>query len=271
MAVQISRPFTVMCDSGLSESVGEDGGPTATVKMKCLWDDHYQIIRDLCGVATGSQGNIVREPPFRYPPAPALVAQSIPSIEGLGKPFLSGFFPMDGRWITRKYAVMTVVFGQPKYDYDGAGQFGQPYTTVSFGVSGEHQTMPNSVYRFADGTVTTTPIGRMIPSMQISVTRHMLPYSPLGEIATLMGNINSDPYEIAGHAFAAGTLLFEGGDDNIEVDSVGNVTITVSYKFVFRPIPWNYYLSPKRTTGYALVTDGSGNPVYQSGDFSSLP
>jgi hypothetical protein len=166
---------------------------------------------------------------------------------------------------------MTCVFGQPKYDYDGAGIFGEAYTTVGFGASGEFQTMPDSVYRFADGTVTTTPIGRVIPSISINVTRHMLPYSPLAEIAALLGKINANPFMIAGHPFAAGTLLFEGGDDTINVDSIGNVSIDVSYKMAFRPIPWNFYLSPKRTTGYALVLDGSGNPPYAVGDFTILP
>lgn len=46
MALAISVPYTIMEDSGVIELNPIDGAQ-AKVKFKCLWTDHYQLVRDL--------------------------------------------------------------------------------------------------------------------------------------------------------------------------------------------------------------------------------
>lgn len=46
MAIAISVPYTIVEDSGITESNPMDG-PQARVKFRCTWADHYQLVRDL--------------------------------------------------------------------------------------------------------------------------------------------------------------------------------------------------------------------------------
>jgi hypothetical protein len=266
-----SVPFAVMADSGISESVDPQGGPSATVKFKVLWENHYQFVRDLIGTSVASGAAIVRTVPFQYPASPNLYCLSIPSIEGHGKPFLSSFFPADGSWIARKYAFVTAQFGVAPYSYDDSGPYGEPWTTITFGSAGESQTLPDTVYKFSNGTPTQTPVGLLIPSTEITIKRFKMPYSPLEQVTALVGKVNLTPVTLVDTTFDAGTLLFLGGNDEIGIDSIGNVTIDVEYRMSFRPINWNFYLHPNGTTGFALVTDGNSNPVYGAGEFNDLP
>lgn len=272
MATSISVPYKMLHEGGISESVNDGTGPTATVKFVLEnADDRYQFCRDIIGVSTRNGSLIVREPPFRYPAAPYLAATSIPSIEPLGGGFRSRFFPFDGRWLYREKCAITVVFGVYPYSFDGPGNLGQPWVTANFDMSSEFITVPGAVYRYADGTPTDEKVGRMIPETDISMTVHRLPYAPLDEVANVQGKLNNAPFRILNRAFDVGTLLFRGGQSTIDVDSIGSINCTANYRFLFRPIPHNFFLKPTRTGGFQVITDGNGDTVYQLGDFTQLP
>jgi hypothetical protein len=266
MAITISVPYSTMYDQGISESTDE-GGPRAVVRFKCLWDDHYQLVQDLVGAVRRSADTIIRDTPFPYPANSKMYCTGIASVEGHGNGALSRFFPAN--WLPRRRAVVTANFSVPTFALPGNP--GEAWTTVTFGASAEFLTLPGSTYRFADGTPTNTPIGKVIPTIEVNVKRHRMPYLPIAQIAATLGTINNAPFQVAGFPFAAGTLLFVGGPSEIEADTTGTVTQTVEYRFLFRPINWNFYLHPNRTTGFAAVTDGSGNSPYLPGDFAVLP
>lgn len=264
MALVISVDYTVMIDDGIQESNPPDG-PRATVKFKCLWDQRYQMVRDLVGTWVVSGSSVVRTPPYRYPESPNLICTSIDLIEPFGKPYIPAGFALP--WIAKKYAVITAGFTVPTWTPDGPSA----YSTIQFGASGEFLTLPETTYRFSDGTPTGTPIGLLVPQMEISVTRHRMPTVPVSQMFGLQGKINNAAYSISGYSFAAGTLLFMPGASTIEADTAGTLSYACEYKFIARTFNWNYYLHPNRTTGFAEVTDGSGNKPYSAGDFSTLP
>jgi hypothetical protein len=256
----------------ITESWTQDSGPQATVRFKCFWDDRYVFCQQLLGTWQGTPPNTVhRTPPFRYPPSPNLFCMSIDKIEEHGKPFIP--FGMVLPWMARKFAIVTATFYVPKYGVDGA----DAYSKTTFACSGEFLTLPETTYRFQDGTPTNTPIGVMIPQLEITVTKYKLPFLPIAAMLALEGRVNAFDFQIQGVPFPAGTLLFMSGTSDYEIDMLGNVAYTQEYKFIAKPIPWNFFLHPNRTSGWRNVFgppswDGSGfTQPYPQGDLSNLP
>jgi hypothetical protein len=254
-----------MYDSGIVEALPREG-PTAVVRFKTLWNDHYQFCRDLIGIWTGTApSNISRVAPFQYPPSPNLICTEIESIVPLGKTIVPAGLSLP--WIARKYAVITARFSVPSWS-----PFGDtPYYKINFGASGEFLTIPETTYRFNDGTPTNTPIGILIPQLEITYTRYRVPFPPIVQMMMCEGKVNNGPFNIGGFVAAAQSLLFMAGHLEVTADSFGNMSYECEYKFLYKYVPWNWFFHPNRTTGFALVTDGNGNAPYGTADFSILP
>ncbi len=267
----ITVPYTIMWDNGIIESNPEDG-PAAIVKFKCLWSDHYTLVQQLLGLVSGAPPhNVTPTAPFAYPPSPNLWCTSVDSIEPLGRPYIipNNYLgqTLGLPWITRKRAIVTARFTRPPYLPTATG----PYWSLSFAGAGEFLTLPETTYRFGDGTPTNTPIGFIIPQAEITVTRFRMPFIPDQVIASLLGSINAYPFQIGYNIYPKGSLMFMVGATNLLVDVFGNITYTVEYKFMYRPVDWNKYFHPDRTTGFATVTDGNGNPPFAYLDYEVLP
>ena len=264
-------PFTIMIDEGIMES-NPASGPEARVKFKCLWSDHYKLAQGLLGYQQSAPpSNIIYTGPYSYPPSPQLICTSIERIQGLGKPL--PFFWQNAAglpWIAPKRAIVTAVFTRPQWQgFSASGFF-----SISTAGGGEFLTIPETTYRFGDGTPTNTPIGVLIPQMEITVTRYKMGFIPDAEMVACTGKLNNAPFAIGWNIYPAGTLLFMPGNSSTEADSLGNIVYQVEYKFMFRPINWNWFFHPNRTTGFALITDGNaggGNPPYGSTSFEILP
>lgn len=264
-------PFSIMWDQGITEANPETG-PQATVRFKCLWSDHYALVNGLLGLWSGtSPSGVAYVGPYEYPPSPNLFCTSVSSIVGLGKPFIipNNFLgqTVGLPWIARKRAIVTAHFTRPAYQPATNGG----YFSIQFAGAGEFLTLPETTYRFADGTPTNTPIGILIPEAQITVTRYKMAFLPDFYMTFLTGQLNDSPFQIGNVTYAKGSLLFMPGNSSTESDTLGNITYTAEYRFMFRPIDWNFYLHPNRTTGFALVTDGNGNSPYQYSNFNVLP
>lgn len=264
-------PFSIMWDSGISEANPETG-PQATVRFKCLWNDHYSLVQGLLGLWTGTPpSNTVYVGPYEYPPSPNLFCTSVSSIVGLGKPLViaSNFLnqTVGLPWITKQRAIVTAHFTRPQWQPATSGG----YFSIQFSGAGEFLTLPETTYRFGDGTPTNTPIGVLIPEAQITVTRYRMSFLPDYYMTLLCGQLNNTPFQIGNVTYAQGSLLFMPGNSSTESDVLGNLSYTAEYRFMFRPVDWNYYLHPNRTTGFAVVTDGNGNSPYQYANFNVLP
>lgn len=282
MALSISVPFTIVVDSGVHQSGIHEGapkeGPWAEVKFRCLWDDRFALCTELIGTWTAAGSTVIRTPAFPYPPAPALFCTDITDISPMGKPIIPRYLSLP--WVSRQLATVTARFSIPGYTQDGSDQSGRAYTKVSVSTSGEFLTLPNTTYWFADGTPTLTPVGFLIPQIDFTVSRFKLPFIPDAQMAAMCGKVNNAPFAITRTFTAAtGTALFMPGniqpDGNVQamfVEEFGYVfSYVAEYHFLWKPVAWNYFLHPDRTTGFAAVTDGNGNSPYASGDFTSLP
>lgn len=266
MATSISVPYSILTDtSAIQESWSPDQGAQATLKFKCAWSDRYQLIRDLVGTYTGTPpSTVVRVPPFRYPDSSNMFVTSIASVEPFGRPTLWSSVGLG--WTTRSKAIVTANFGVPHWDFSGS----DAYTKITFNASGEFLTLPETSLKFSDGTPTNTPIGILIPQIEITLEKNRLPFLPVYAMAQCVGKVNSGAVTIAGYTFAAGYLLFAAGQSNYQIDATGNIAYSQEYKMTYRAQPWNYYYHPAGT-GFQPVTDLSGDPPYGSVDFSILP
>ncbi|MHC5540621.1 hypothetical protein ACYOEI_20580 [Singulisphaera rosea] len=268
MATVLTVPCEIMWESGIVEANPKDG-PYAVVRIKCLASDRYQLVQELLGTASRSGSSVTRTYPFAYAPSPNLICRAIENIEFLGEPYplISGT-----HWIAKKWAILTARFEPALFFPDGAGDpSGKPYTATTLNISSEFLTLPSSTYKFPSGAPTNTPVGRQIPQIQINEKRFMLPFLPIAEMGAIVGMVNAGVFSCGGLACPSGTVLFVGGTTEIQSDTMGNRLYSAEYNFVYKPIPWNQFLSPNPTEGFAVVTDGNGDPVYESGDFSILP
>jgi hypothetical protein len=264
-------------DSGITESL-EPGHAQARVRFKCLWSDHYQLIRDVLGTASAinaweSAAQIERTFPMSYPTAPFMIGQAVESVEARGPGYAIPGLPPQ--WVTRRWAIVTIRFGVATFN-DGQGNgpqdaSGQPYTTTTFNVGGEFITLPDSTYTFPSKAPTSSPIGILVPQTEIPVTRHLMPFIPLPQMLALQGKVNLDPVPFLNFIFTPGQLLFVGGSTTITCDTLGNIMWDVTYQMMYRYIPWNYFLSPNPKEGWAVPVDGNGNPPLLGGIFATLP
>lgn len=275
MAAVISVPYSIMWDSGIVEGWPQDG-PYAVVKYRTDTANRYQLASDLRGTASaiatpGGLPLITRVMAHRYPPSTNLICKSIDSIEMIGGPVPLLTWANWPAWISKQSSIVTARYETATFsDQSSQDPSGQPYTTTTFTMSSEVLTLPGSVYKFPSGTPASNA-GRQIPQIQISMKRFMVPYLPLSACSQCIGRVNLYPLTFSDLVCPTGTLLFVGANAEIAADTSGNVHYTVDYQLVYRPIPWNNYLSPKPNEGFAQITDQGGNTVYQAQDFSILP
>lgn len=271
MASAISVPYAIACmqdTCGITEA-NAPGAPTATVVFTCSSVNHYQLIRDLMGYSVAAGLAIIRTYPFQYPPSPNLIATAIESVSFYGK-----WVPIPGvglPWLWREKAKVTCRFELPLWFQTGGDPSGRPYTTTSFQESCDALTLPDTTYTFPSGWHTTTPIGIKVGKMSITMERHQMPYAPISQVFPLLGHVNNAAVPMGDFSMLTGTVLFLGFSASPEADSLGNTIWNTQYAFEFRDRPWNQFLSPEPTEGWAVPVDGNGNPVFPSADFSTIP
>ncbi len=203
--------------------------------------------------------------PYAYPPSPNLICTSVGSIDLFGHPEID---PALGQpWLVTQQAIVQATFTRPTWQAATNGG----YFAVTFQGGGEHYTVSETTYQFADGTPTAVPLGVYIPQAEITVTRYRMPFVPDSVMVPLLGMVNNAPFQILYNTYDTGRLVFSIGNSSVQSDPTGAITYQFEYKFSYRAVPWNFGFHPNRTTGFALITDGNGAPPYQSGNFGLLP
>lgn len=257
--------FTIAYDTGIEEG-GTLESPEATVGFKVAWSDRINFMNFVCGTTLGGPGAIVRTLPAQYPPSPNMYATREFRIQPLGK------LQTLNNWVTYPYALVSIKFAIPHYDFDGSTDAsGKPWTTTSFDVGGEFLTLPDSAYKFTGGIPANGSVGKVIPQISITMKKHWMPYLPVAEMFNLVGTVNNAPVNLGNFVAPTETLLFLGGTNSREADTAGGVSQEVDYKMTYRPISWNKFLHPNGTSGFQYLFDGGGNKVYSLGDFTTLP
>lgn len=267
--------------SAIVESLNMMEGAKAKALISCAWASRYQVLRGLAGSVTMSGSSIVRNAPFAYPDSPNLFCTEIESItpRGVAPPAGSG-------WPQWQKAVIAAVFTVPKWQFASGtpGQqvdaSGQPWTTTRFRGSGEVFTPEGNTYKWSSGSFAGQPVknshvGVVRPRTEIGMTRHWMPYVPVGFNATYGGTINQNPIQMSDHLYPQGTVLFSHINTEIASDTLGNLTQEVEYVMIANDddIDWNKYLDPGGSwTFIDTAGNGTGAMPFRYADFySNMP
>jgi hypothetical protein len=272
MAAIISVPVQIAQmgeQVGISEAYPAYREPQATVTFTCAASDRYQLIQDLVGTVVAAGNSAIRTYPYQYPPSPNLICTAIESVEFYGKPELLPGLTLP--WLARSMCKVRARFGLPAWFQGTQDPSGLPYTTTSISLGADVLTLPDTTYTFPSGWTTTTPIGLKVPKAIVTMKRHQMPFVPVAQVFPIIGCVNANVVTLAGFACAVGTLLFAGFSSTLTADVLGHITYDIEYQFEYRVRPWNQFLSPAPTEGWTEPTDGNGNPVFASADFSQIP
>lgn len=253
-------PNVIAVDHGVKEACGERG-PSATVRYFVPYTARWNFAKSVLGTSISAGPYSIRTIPAAFPPSPNLFALEIVEMGGIGKPIA-----VNGQLIST-YAYVDVRFGVPPYRFDGSDPSGTPWTETTMSIGAQQYPMPESTFAFANGVRTTTNPQLMIPTGEFSFLRKWLAYWPVPYVLPLIGKVNNSGFL----GCAAGTLLFMGAEPVVTADPVGNYVYDCTYRFSWRSQPWNYEINPDGISGWGIITDGSGNPPYASGDFTTLP
>lgn len=267
MANEIPLPYTTWNGIPFNDSFDdlEEGldqqGVYAIKTYYCNFADRWAFYQFLRGRYIPQAGGVVTTlVPAQYPDNLNLYANSAVmnpvAPDGANGPFGSASF---------KYAKIRVTFRSQTFNYDGSATeyFGQ--TRLDF--SGNMVTLPQDAYKFSDGKQTEEPVGRLIPTIEHSITRTLIQALPVATIGGLIGKINSG--SLWG-LYDAETLLFAGASASPQPDGNGKLTWTLEYKFLYRPVSWNKVVRPDDGT-WDYIADSGGTKVYDTGDFTLLP
>lgn len=251
-------------DAGIEES-DRDGRAEAKVTFRCAWGQRNGVVKALRGATwkDESTGAVHRVGAMAYPPSPELICLEITSVTNWG-----AYTGADGDgWPTWEWARVVARFGTPPYDKETFG-------SVSLATSGEVMTFDDTTWRFVDGSATpvNVPTGIPMPHTEICYKRHRFPYLPQDQIDALIGTVNDAPFIIGNREYDQGQLLFLGADTESEYTSAG-VEYTLNYKFVRRPVHWNYYFHKASSSWVPVTSDGTlgGRTPFLLADFTILP
>jgi len=245
------------------EAWPEQGGPTADVVFQGSWDLRYNLVKAIFGYASLNGSTIYRQTPYQYPPSPNLWARSLTSIEGIG--------PRTNQatgWLGYKICQIGVHFAVPPFGFNVESPqaqndpSGQPWTTTKIKGSGEVFTPPGTGSTFSwnaagktynNAPIPNSTIGVLFPRVEISMTRHWMPFIPVLTASTYIGSANLNPVEMGNQLFAKGTILFGGFNSSESADTLGNLVWEIEYTILVNQNDrdWNSYLAPDGT--YQLV------------------
>jgi hypothetical protein len=239
---------------------------TATTKFIIDWDDIDPLYIELFPLAIAG----VPQLPELLTGSSVLYADSVffePLCGTTGGEFDGSAYPS-----VYQNALATVDYKTKTYEHNGSN-----ILTRQISISGEFMTLPARALRWAGGgsdnlvTGEDLSAGKVLTSLEHSITAHRVPTPRYSAIRSLIGKVNSVAFEGA----AIETLLFIGAELNQEVTAGGSMPWTVSMKFQERfingntALNWNYFLRPNTGTWERLQLV-NGDPIYNSGAFSAM-
>jgi hypothetical protein len=274
--VQCTIRFEDLGADALTEAYPQSGGQTAKVLLKCPWPSRRDVLFALLG---GIDGQGARQPPLQYPYNDRLFCLSASQVTGIG-PRIGG----DG-WPLYNHAVIAAEFGAPPYQFtpnppNGPNDpSGSPWTTCEIKASSEVVTPPGGTYYIGPFTGPTTTkkaaeasVGIVVPNVEVSLGRKMLPSLPLDELLAFEGTLNSDPIQIADHYFEKGCLLCVAVEHTPAFDPFGTPCFDLAYTMLGRDYDFNKVIADDGSDQFLNTDpDGNGDFPYQYEDFSNLP
>lgn len=241
-----SVPFTELATDLSESATPKDFDFSATRKFWTAWEDRYQFLRDIFGVARSEpQGNdpprIVRVPPQVYPVGGSALTPLSWDIKGVGRTYIDPFgLPQY------ETAEIAITWGLRTIDVDPI-----TYASESIDIAVQVVPVPGTAYRYAsDNKVVPFELGKFVGMSTFELKFERVPQINYPLLLSFVGSVNNAPFR----GFPKGTLLYLGAKPEREVgtpspiENAGtpNNYWTVSHKLAHRTIPHNHI--PRRDT-----------------------
>ena len=197
-------------------------------------------------------------PPQYYPRTPLIAKNS--SYKGIGEPGISG---SD---ITYTKARIRITYGLAEFTI-AEQEDPAIWMEESSVYKAEILQIPSYALKFS-GTdeKITEPAGIIVITADITLVRYNVAYLDRAAVEAMCGKVNSATFL----NYPAGTLLFMGFSPKRTINVYGwSSMYTVSVGIKYKPEGWNNFFRPGH--GWtAVVINDDDDPLYESGDFSSL-
>jgi len=238
------------------------GGSSATRIFKVAWSDAVAFATWLRGsYKIWPPGEF--EPPNSFPYAPFLQCESV-RVEGLGVPGES--FNADGPYITYEYAKITAQYG---HVLNVSPDNPEIVEEENISVATEMLTLPDTEYEWtSDGTPIKGDVmpGKITSTTHFSITRYHVASLPDLTVSSLTGKVNDAEWR----GYDPEHVVFAGAEARRSTTVDGAEDWELTYHFLIKRHSWNHAYRDKIGAAEAVRTKNGHDPIYESGDFTTL-
>ncbi len=245
-------------------SFGKDD-TTATRIFKIDWGDLADFLIELKGGYRNAP-TWPWTPPSRLPNFEFMYCTEA-DVVGLGKAHKES--GPEGDYTAYEYAKVTGRYESQKVVDD---EIDDPTAILeeTLRLSAEFLVLPERAYLWESDDILVqeeVTVGKLMPTFEYNITRPSVENSGANTLLDLVGMVNDATWR----GITAGQALFLGSDADRTTTTDGAENWRITYSFLLRAIPHNYFFRP--TAGWELIIEDNGGPdtyVYNDGDFSAL-
>lgn len=272
----ITVPYSICKDSPKFQ-LSKTGG-SVICEIQCAWSDFFQLAKELLGWSIISSSTWTVYQPHSFPLMPNCFASEIQNIEGVG--WLGTNTYKNGMPIPDyEKAVLTVHWQTPDWDPNA------PFITHTIESSTEFITLEHENLRWKSDGTPLKPAeapAKLIKRISESITYHRLLSIP-SNLFSVIGKVNklNTVEPVFKYQWAPETLLCCDPVIRNEISMTGDVTKSLTVKFLFQPEGWNKFprsdrviVSSEPKLFYDTVTNEKtppeDMPIYEKADFHQI-
>lgn len=234
------------------EGYDVDGGPTASVTLRCAWADRWDLVADIVG------GSL---------PWPHFTGTYPPLARSAGvKPVPTHYTAVD-QSIVYPEALVTVNYSTKNVDL----------VSESLDPTVEFLTLDFKRFRWAsasgDPLIEAEAPGRLMRGLTLTRKYSRIAGPLPATILTECGKVNTAAYasSLLGLTFAAETLLYTPPHLDRTIKSDGDEGWNITFKFMYLPQTWNKFWRAKTQAYESIyIAGGALYRNYPLGDFSAF-
>lgn len=271
-------PYAILRDPQVSGSGDNTSGYSESMTVRVGVADLYNFLLWAGGkaytISLAGGGTATRIIPVSHPVSQGMICQALEwklfggyngshaALTGLSGFTLNSSTTDALNLVNYQYAAVTLTFKTVPFLTDGS----TPFMVVNRQSAGEAYTLAGQKLAFpSDGSLIDADASVAIPTKTFVVTI----YQAYSVNDTAIDNAIANPINSASFlGYAAGYLRFDGVDSTTTMTAGFSVSYQISYKFTYRPVPWNQFLRPDGTWE-APKTPG-GAFVYGTSDLNAL-
>ncbi|MDR3582567.1 MAG: hypothetical protein P4L67_04810 [Candidatus Pacebacteria bacterium] len=277
-----------------------DQGLVVQIDFLIAWKDYIKFLQLLAGSSSYSGGKYYRKLPTKLPVISGDKSPGLPGQQsgylwdrmicmGTGE-FRPVKFRTDGDgsatgmvgWGMYAMVVIPTTWGVPTYivddkefdpNFPGADLSGYPFTTTRIKAAGEAYSPYASGYKFATSgeNIDDSKVGLVRPKLEITITRHNMPFVDSEKLNNLVGKTNDIPLGFGNTAFKAESMLYLSYEYEARPDvATGGLTYDITHHILANGLvedvngsnqsSWNYFVSPDGKWDQVIQVKGGEAP-----------